>query len=71
LTKTVQPRSGAFLHDAGKDMAINKPEKEDNIDLLLNVFDELNILYERLNRLNYAVKRKKIEQILHQKGDKK
>jgi hypothetical protein len=71
LTQTEQSCLGAFLHEAGKDKAINKPEKEDNIDLLLNVFDELNTLYERLNKLNYVVKRKKIEQILNQKGEKK
>jgi len=66
ITKTTQTVSWVSLSEAGKDLSI-KPE-EDNIDLLLSVFDSLNKLYEKLNRLNYEIQRISIEQISHQIG---
>jgi hypothetical protein len=63
LTQTEQPRSLAFLHDAGKDLTIDKGETEDNMSLLLQIFDNLNTLCEKLSRLNYVLKRKNIELI--------
>jgi hypothetical protein len=63
LTQTVQPRSWASLHDADKDLTINKPETEDNMGLLLQVFDSLNALCEKLSKLDYALKRKNMELI--------
>jgi len=73
MTQTVQFSSWASLSEAGKDLTINKPEKEDNISLLLSIFDNLNRLYEKLNKLNYVIQRKNIEQIfyLNGKGAKK
>jgi hypothetical protein len=68
MTQTVQPRSWACLRETGNDLTINKPEAEDNVSLLLSVFDSLNDLNEKLNRLSYVLQRKNIEQILYQKG---
>jgi len=67
MTQTVQSRSYVLLNYSRKDLN-RKPEAEDNISLLLSVFDSLNKLYENLNRLNYIVQRKNIEQILYQKS---
>jgi hypothetical protein len=62
MTKTVQPRSQASLSEAGNDLTINEPEaEEDNMSLLLQVFDNLNNLCEELNRLDYVLKRKNME----------
>jgi hypothetical protein len=61
MTQTTQPRSWAVLNNAGKDLNIKKPEEEDTLSLLLSVFDSLNALYEKLNRLNYVIKRKNME----------
>jgi hypothetical protein len=73
MTQTVQPRSFAYLSEAEKDLNINKPEAEDNMSLLLSVFDSLNTLCEELSRLDYLVQRKKIELLLYQeyKGETK
>jgi site-specific recombinase len=68
MTQTIQPRSLALLSETGKDLTIDKPEAEDNLSLLLQIFDNLNDLYEKLDRLRYVIQRKKIEQILCQKG---
>jgi hypothetical protein len=61
MTQTVQPRSWAYLSETGKDLNINKPETEDNMSLLLSVFDSLNTLCEKLSRLAYVLQRKNIE----------
>jgi len=69
MTQTVQPRSWATLSNAGEDL--NKPKaEEDNRSLLLSVFDSLNELYEKLNRLNYVIKRKNIELSIYNKNKK-
>jgi len=44
-----------------------KPEAGSNIRDILAVCDSLNKLYETLSRLDYAVKRKKIEESLTKK----
>ena len=67
MTKTVQPRTWAILNDPGKDLTIKKTETEDNRSLLLSVYDSLNNLYEKLNKLNYLVQRRSIEHILYSK----
>jgi len=67
-SKTTQSSSLVTLSEPGKDLSINKGETEDNIDLLLSVFDSLNKLHEKLNRLNYEIQKKSLEQILHSKG---
>ena len=71
MTQTIQPRSLATLNNAGKDLTIHKPETEDNMSLLLSVLDNLNNLYEKLNRLNYVLQRWNIELILYQKAKEK
>jgi len=62
MTKTIQPRSWALLSETGKDLTLKKPEAEDNMSLLLSVFDSLNTLHEMLFKLNSAIERKIIEQ---------
>jgi hypothetical protein len=68
LSQTIQSSSWASLSEAGKDLTIPKHETEDNISLLLQVFDSLNDLCEKLNRLNYLLQRKNMENILIQKA---
>jgi len=52
---------------------LNRLETKDSISLLLNVFDSLYNLCEKLSRLSYLVERKIIEIELYntQKGEKK
>ena len=67
MTHTTQARSWASLSKPGKDLTTDKdkPDKpEDNIDLLLSVFDSLNKLNDNLSRLDYVLKSKNIEKIL-------
>jgi hypothetical protein len=72
LTKTIQPRSQVSLSKAEKDLTLNETEAEDNVSLLLSVYDSLNNLCDKLSRLNYVIQRKNIEQInCEYKGDKK
>lgn len=68
MTQTVQHRSLVLLDDAGNDLRANKPETEDNMSLLLSIFDSLNTLCEKLSRLDYALKRKNIELNLYWKS---
>ena len=68
MAQTVQHRSFVFVNKTKKEppsyLAINtnKPETEDNINLLFSVCDSLNILYTRLDKLDYMMK-KKIQEI--------
>jgi len=73
MTKTIQPRSWAELNEEGRDLTIQKTKTEDNKSLMLSVFDSLNILQEKLNRLNYLLQRREIKRILYQnaKGETK
>jgi hypothetical protein len=57
LTKTTQSRSNAYLCKAGNDLHIGKPETEDNMSLLLELVHSLNELYDKISRLNYALKK--------------
>jgi hypothetical protein len=74
MTKTIQPRSWKIaIYETDNDLHIQKPETEDNMRLLLTLSNNLNNLYENIERLNYLIKRyvdqnKKIEQILFTKG---
>jgi len=65
MTQTTQPCSWAVLNKADKSLTRNKPETEDNRKLLLSVFDSMNNLCEKLNRLNYLLQRRKLEQIIN------
>ena len=71
MTKTVQSRSSVSLNETGKDLIINKPETEDNMSLLLSVFDSLNNLYKALYKLDYAITRKRIQQSIYLEGENK
>jgi Mg2+ and Co2+ transporter CorA len=57
MTQTTQDRSLAVLNEPGKNSAKNKSETEDNAKLLLTVYDNLNELYERLNKLSNIIGR--------------
>ena len=67
MTQTIQPCSSVLINK----LSIDKPEEDDNSQLLLSVFDSLNNLYEKLSRLDYLIRRKNIEQILFQKTKEK
>ena len=56
MTQTTQSCSLATLN-AQEDLAKNKPEKEDNAKLLLTIYDNLNELYEKLNKLSVIGRR--------------
>jgi len=71
MSKTIQFRSWATLREPGENQEENKSEPEDNRKLLLAVYDNLNKLYEKLNRLNYVIERKKLEYYLYLKEIKK
>jgi len=71
MSKTIQFRSWATLSEPGENLNENKSEPEDNRKLLLAVFDNLNELYEKLNRLNYIIEKRKLEYYLYLKGIKK
>ena len=58
MTQTIQYRSLAVLNEPGTNSSKNKHETEDNARLLLMVYDNLNELYERLNRLSNIIGRK-------------
>jgi hypothetical protein len=68
MTQTVQSRPCVSLRKADKDLNKNGLETEDNKSLLLHIFDSLNNLYEKLNRLHYLIQKRNIEQILYRKG---
>jgi hypothetical protein len=68
MTQTIQPRSWAYTIETENHLNIAKPEAENNMGLLLSVFDSLNTLCEKLSRLNYVIQRKNMEQILYRKG---
>ena len=67
MTQTIQPRSEVTLSKTEK--GVN--QTEDNKKLLLSLFDSMNKLTETLNRLNYVIQRKRLEQILYQEKVKK
>jgi hypothetical protein len=73
MTQTKQSASMVLLNDLGKDLTKNKPESVDNSDLLLSLFDQLNNLYEMINRLDHLLERTNINQIISpkEKGDNK
>ena len=73
MTQTTQPCSWAVLNKPDKGLTKNKPEPENNRELLLSVFDSLNNLNEKINRLHYLIQRKKLEQIIYRnnKGETK
>jgi hypothetical protein len=65
MTQTTQPCSWAVINKKNNISTNNKPETEDNRELLLSLFDSLNKLYEKLNRLNYMIQRRNLEQSMY------
>jgi hypothetical protein len=65
MTQTTQPCSWAVINKKNKGSTSNKSELEDNRELLLSVFDSLNNLSERLNKLYYLIQRRNLEQIIY------
>jgi hypothetical protein len=70
MSKTIQLSSWATLSEPGETPNENTAESEDNRKLLLEVYDNLNKLYEKLNRLNYVIEKRKLEYCLYLKGIK-
>ena len=68
MTQTAQFRSLAVLNKEGKDLTKNNPEQESNARLLLTIYDNLNELYEKLNRLSYVMDRRIVENNLNREG---
>ena len=66
MTRTIQPYS-CVMCETVKNPAKNAPEIQDNRSLFLALFDSLNKLNERINRLIYLMERKRIEQFLYGK----
>ena len=73
MTQTIQPRSCDTFCKTIKALTAREQETEDNRSLLLSIYDSLNNLYEMLNKLNYTLERKNIEQLLfpEDKGETK
>jgi hypothetical protein len=66
MTQTIQAFSLKMaLNVTDNNLPTQKPEAEDNMSLMLSILDKLNNLYDKLNRLNYLIQRKKIKQILN------
>jgi len=61
MTRTAQSRSWAALNEAGRDLTIKKPKKDDNARLLLAVYDSLYELYEKLCRLSHVMEKRIVE----------
>jgi hypothetical protein len=70
MTKTVQQCSWAVLNDTHRSIISAEDNIEDNSRLLLSIADSMSNLCEKLSRLEYALRRKNIEQ-MYQKGKEK
>jgi hypothetical protein len=53
------------LNKTGKNLKTDKPEAAENLQQLLSVFDDIHNLCDELSRLNYILKRKRIEIIIN------
>jgi hypothetical protein len=67
ITKTTQPRSSTTLTEAEKNLTINKPEINDEKDIMLALCDSLNGLYDNLSKLSNAMEQKIMEHDSNQK----
>ncbi|MDR0455737.1 MAG: hypothetical protein LBH20_03525 [Treponema sp.] len=68
MTQTIQPHSRVFINkNKMSDFQSGgfQPEGEDNVSLLFSVCDSLNNLNEKLNKLDYLLKRKLMEQRIY------
>jgi hypothetical protein len=57
MTQTAQSCSLAAINKAEENLTKNKSEKEDNVRLLLTIYDDLNELNDKLNKLSVIGKR--------------
>jgi len=71
MTQTEQSCSLTVINKAENKPTQNKPEEEDNAKLLLAVYDSLDELYEKLNKLSNVIGKKVEKQNLSQKGEQK
>jgi len=70
MTETIQPRSWETVVQTDKDLHTQKPEPKDDMSSLLTLSNNLNNLYESLNKLNcmltnYVSQTKKLEQVFY------
>jgi hypothetical protein len=68
MTSTSQKCSWAVLNNTDKYITKAEDDIEDNNRLLLSIADSMNDLCEKLNKLEYVLKRKNLEQITYPKG---
>jgi UTP:GlnB (protein PII) uridylyltransferase len=59
MTNTVQPSSLVTLNNTLKDIEANIPDEENNLILLLKLFDSMNKLQKTVDRLDYLSTGKK------------
>ena len=71
MTQTKQHRSLPNIKESEKKIEKIIPETEDNMTLLLSVYDSLNKLCDKLSRLNYLLGKRNVVQIPSQKGEAK
>jgi hypothetical protein len=71
MTKTVQNYSSAVLNETDKDLTKDSSDKDDNLNIFLSVFDDLNKFYEALNRLDHVIDKYNITQGIYNKGENK
>jgi predicted metal-dependent HD superfamily phosphohydrolase len=67
MTQTIQNSTCASLDETGKDLTKNKPETDNNNELLISAYNSMNRLYETLTRLDCLLQKRTIEQILFPK----
>jgi len=71
MTETIQPSTWkTVIYVADKDLHIQKPGTQDNMSSLLTLSNNLNSLYESINKLNYMLKNyvnqtKRLEQVFY------
>jgi len=53
MTKTTQPCSFVMLGETHEELTTGKTETQDNMRLLLSVYDSLNSLSKALNKMDY------------------
>ena len=70
LTHTIQSRPCGSSNKPETDLSVHEGETEENMDLLLQMLDNLDNIYEKLNRLGHLLERKEIELKSHQKYKK-
>jgi len=63
MTKTAQSNiCKTVMYVKDKNLHIQKPETEDNMSIYLSMLDDMNKLYKNLNRINYLIQKRNIEQ---------